>query len=236
MKVAVFDDEINSRELLETLLRKYCPNVQTIESASSTFEGISLINRLHPDLIFLDIEMPGGNGFTLLDAFKKANFLTCFATGYEKYAVQAIKYGAFGYLLKPIDITELKELILKVEEKISQRKEPISSETIIVSENEIHHVINYADILQIEAAGNYTYIHLHDGKKILSDRRISELESLLPENQFFKTHRSHMVNLSKILRMEEGRTGKAILVNNLEVPIANRRLKDFHKAFTLSKN
>lgn len=235
MIIAVIDDEINSRELLETLLKKYCPMVKSIATASSAKDGITLINKIRPDLIFLDIEMPGGNGFTLLDAFKEANFLTCFTTGYEKYALQAIKYGAFGYLLKPLDIEELRDIVNKVHLKIEKSGEVKKNDSIIVSENEVYHVIGYEDILQIEAAGNYTYIHHQSGKKVLSDRKLADYEGMLPEDQFFKTHRSHIVNLSKIAKYLEGRTGTAILINAAQVPIANRRLRDFHTAFTTSK-
>ncbi len=232
MKVAVIDDEINSRELLETLLMTYCKDsVTSVTTASSASEGVALINSFQPDIIFLDIEMPGGNGFSLLDAFRKAHFLTCFTTGYEKYALQAIKYGAFGYLLKPLDISELKEIVAKAKTKINELDDGSKNDSIIISENEVYHVINYREILQVEASGNYTYIHVDKGQKILSDKRLSEYEQLLPDSKFFKVHRSHIVNLSKISRFVEGRTGVAILQNQVEVPIANRRLKGFLAAF-----
>ena len=113
LKSIVIDDERKSRQLLKTLIKEYCQGIEVVGDAASVSTGIEIINNENPDLIFLDIEMPGGDGFTLLETFKKANFLTCFVTGYSQYAIKAIKHGAFDYLLKPVEISELQLTVAK---------------------------------------------------------------------------------------------------------------------------
>jgi len=229
MKVVVIDDEKNSRELLKTLLTNYCPEVKEVHIASSVNEAIKVINLNDPDLIFLDIEMPEANGFELLDAFSDARFLTCFTTGYEEYAIKAIKYKAFGYLLKPLDLEELKEVVIKAADSIKgqDRSTPI----LLLVENNTYNAVKYSDILFIEGSGNYTSLHVSDGKTLLSQENLTHFEEILPESAFFRVHRSYIVNIPRISTIREGRTGVAIMNNSKEIPIANRRLKQFMHAF-----
>jgi len=224
MKIVVIDDEINSRELMKTLLTDYC-DLKDIYCAASVREGLDKINLHKPQLVFLDIELEGENGFDLLDNFSHFNFLVCFATGYEQYAIKAIKYGAFGYLLKPIDIEELKDIVKRAQEKLNTG---IHKETdrLIVNENDKYWMLNYKDILQIESAGNYTYIHTLENK-ILTQSKLAHYEDCLPEEIFYRTHRGYIVNLTKIKQIKEGRTGLIVLDDGSEIPIASRRIKDF---------
>jgi len=228
MRVIVIDDEKNSRQLMSTLLEKYCPQVESVHLGDSVETGVKLINQVNPHLIFLDIEMPEENGFALLDQFKEATFLTCFATGYEKYALKAIQYGAFAYLLKPIDITELQEVSLKAEKHFDKIKLPGESESIWISDGNATWQVELENIIQIEAFGNYTNVVL-DNKTVLSNEKLSFFEEILPNLSFFRVHRSHIVNLNKIIRLEEGRTGKVLLSNKAEIPVANRRMKPFQE-------
>ena len=224
MKVLIIDDEINSRELLNTLLYRYCNGVTEVWKASSVATAIEKININKPDLVFLDIEMPGGNGFNLLDHFNKAEFLTCFTTGYESYAIKAIEYGAFGYLLKPIDLDRLKKLVDKAK-GIIDSKEYTSS--IILQETEKIHSIKEKDIIYLESEGNYCFLMLKDGSKVISSKNLSYFEEILSENLFYRTHKSFVINLSYISVVTEGRTGSATMSDGKVIPIASRRFKGF---------
>lgn len=230
MKVLIIDDERKSRQLLASLLQKYCEEVIAIEQAESAEKAIFQINSLDPDLIFLDIEMPEMDGFKMLDRLDKIRFLICFATGYEKYSIKAINYGAFGYLLKPINIQELKKVVSRANEHVLQ-KESKRPSSLVVKDGINFWVVPYEDILNIEAYGNSTIIYKEDGR-ILSDFTLHQLEELLPSDLIFRIHRSHMVNLTKVKSFKDGRTGSAVLYTGKELPIANRRIKEFIKTFT----
>lgn len=227
MKALIVDDEKNSRELMHSMLTSYCPQVTEIVVCESAIESIFQINKFQPDLIFLDIEMPEMDGFALLDNIDSNKHMICFATGYEEFALKAISYGAFGYLLKPIDLTELKKVVKRADEK--NRKEPFDGpDTLIVNQGKNIWVVRYKDISHIEAYGNHSLIH-RSQEKIISDFSLSQLEELLPE-WIMRTHRSHMVNISKVVKVEEGRTGLAIMDSGIEVPVASRRIKEFKEA------
>ncbi len=229
MNVVVIDDEINSRELLNTLLSNYCKNVNKIELAESVDTALPIIEKSNPDLIFLDIEMPDANGFQLLDSFSDYNFLTCFTTGYEEYAIKAIKYEAFGYLLKPIDLQELKAVVHKASTIV--HKKQVEDPTLILADSGNYHAIKHSEIIYIQGSGNYTSIHLQNDKTLLSQEKLGYFEESLSESGFFRVHRSYIVNISEISTIKESRTGVAIMSNNRKIPIANRRLKEFLQAF-----
>jgi len=233
MKIIVIDDELNSRELMEKLLQKYCPEVSNITLCESAVSAIFNINKLNPDLIFLDIEMPNVDGFDLLDSIDTSNQLICFATGYDKYAIKAINYGAFGYLLKPIDIQELKDIVSRAHKKLEDSSSPQSSSLLVNDGNNLW-VVQYDEIVYIEAYGNTAFIVLND-KKILSGFTLNQLEELLPSEQIFRTHRSYMVNLDKVEKVQDTRTGIATMETGDEVPIASRRVKEFVAAFKIRR-
>ena len=229
MNVVVIDDEVNSLELLNTLLSNYCKNVNKIELAESVDSAIPIIEKVNPDLIFLDIEMPEANGFQLLDRLSGHQFLTCFTTGYEEYAVKAIKYDAFGYLLKPIDLQELKAIVHKASTIINKQQD--TDPTLVLSDSSSYHAVKHSEIIYIQGSGNYTSIQLQNGKTLLSQEKLRYFEDHLTDSGFFRVHRSYIVNISQINSIMESRTGVAIMSNNQEIPIANRRLKEFLQAF-----
>lgn len=226
MRVITIDDEKNSRQLMSTLIKNYCKEVDSVFVGDSVASGIQLINEVNPHLLFLDIEMQEENGFDLLDNFKEANFLVCFATGYEKYALKAIQYGAFAYLLKPIDLTALQDVVKKATKHFDKLKLPDNHNSLWINDGNSTWQIDMDSIVQIEAFGNYTNVVLDD-KSVLSNEKLTFFEELLPENKFFRVHRSHIINLSKAIKVEEGRTGKVHLSNKAIIPVANRRMKPF---------
>ncbi len=224
MKTLIIDDEKNSRELMHTLLKAYCPEVEEITMSGSASEALFEINKINPDLIFLDIEMPDMNGFELLDKLDNDAYMICFATGYEEFAMKAINYGAFGYLLKPIDLDELKKVVIRAAQKIESEKDK-ETEALIVNQGKTIWVIRHKDIIHIEAYGNLSIIYRSE-EKIVSDFSLNQLEQLLPD-WIKRCHRSHMVNTHKIVQVKEGRTGLAVMEGGQEIPIASRRIKEF---------
>jgi len=238
IRAVIIDDEVNSRELLTTLLTNYCEGIEVVGDAINVTEGINLINSVKPHLIFLDIEMPDGTGFELLDALSNAQYLTCFTTGYDQYAIKAIEYGAFGYLLKPLDIEALQKVVAKAQIELKdsiKEEEDEESKTIIVNDKENFWVLQYDEIINIESAGNYSLVYTKESKKLLCHNTLNQLEEGLKSEVFFRCHRSHIINLKHISSVEKGRTGTALLNNERVIPIANRRLKEFEKAISSLK-
>ena len=211
IKAVVIDDETGNRENLRQLLDKYCKNVNVVAEASSATQGIEIIQANQPDLVFLDIEMPGSNGFDLLQHFSKVSFEVVFVTAYDQYAIRAIKFCALDYLLKPIDINELKDAVEKVAEKLKKDQEdnglhvfmqnrlldgaikkialPTSGRVDFVKVNEI---------VRCLGESNYTRVILKNGNEILVSRTLKEYEELLTEYEFMRVHQSHLINLAEV--------------------------------------
>ena len=229
MKVVVIDDEKNSRELLYTLLKEYC-KISKVETASDLNEAEEIINSFKPDLVFLDIQLNGQNGFDLLQKVQSAKFLTCFATGYSEYAIKAANSHAFGYLVKPIDLDELKTVVARAQKNLDQ-KDKNTSESILISENNETWIIDVKDILYISSNSSYTFVHMTDDKRIISSKSLTYFEGFLPSTVFIRSHRSYILNLNGISSVKDGRTAIATLKNGIEIPIANRRKKDFNQLF-----
>lgn len=223
----IVDDEKNSRELLSSFLKEYCSDINIVGKAKNVEEGHSLINEKKPKLIFLDIELSGGSGFDILDNIKATNVLTCFVTGYSEYAIKAIKYGAFDYILKPLDKEELVNVVKKAKKHLNNGENAKSSIVLYEGQKIIH--IECADIEHIEVDGNYCIIHHKDKRKTLSGENLKHFNSILPEDEFSRIHKSYIIKLSEIKELEMKRTGLVTLKSGKTLPIASRRKKEFIK-------
>ncbi len=232
MKVVVIDDEKNSRELLDTLLRNYC-DINDIRTASNLEEAEEIINIHNPDLIFLDIQLNDENGFDLLKKFQNASFHTCFATGYSEFGIQAANNHAIGYLVKPIDLDELKAVVKRARVKLKERESNLATKTIIISENGETWILNVGEILYVTSESSYTFVQQRSNQKLISSKSLNYFEQILPEDSFVRSHRSHILNLSEIGSIKDGRTAVATMSDGYTVPIANRRKKDFYQKFDL---
>ena len=234
----IIDDEPNSRELLKNMLNKYCPEVEVVGEGVDVKTGISVLQLEQPDIVFLDIEMPGGTGFNILNALDNQSFNLIFVTGYDKYAIKAIKYAALDYILKPVGLKELKMAVLKaqqndltlphqiryLESHLSQSKK---FDTLILPDKQNHQVLNFDDIYHLDAEGNYSVFHLSDGKELISSYALSYYEKILTPPQFFRIHKSHIINMDKISKFAGGRTGSVLLQNGKKLDIAARRKAAF---------
>jgi two-component system LytT family response regulator len=236
----IIDDEAKGRTALREKLAAYCPQVQLLAEAADAQEALLQIKNYHPQLIFLDIEMPRMNGFEMLNELPEKNFHIVFTTAYDQYAIKAIRYAAFDYLLKPIDIAELQAAIAKIDAKdASKTKKQIDllQQHILHPKKQwdklaiptLEGLAFYAicDIVHLEAASNYTTLYFADRTKVTASKTLKEFEELLPENTFFRTHHSHLINLNYIKRYIKGDGGQIELQNGVFVDLARRKKEEF---------
>jgi len=234
----IIDDDVFIRDLLRDKLEQHVPDVELAGTALSGKEGIQLIQKTQPDLVFLDVEMTDMTGFEMLSQLEAIDFQVIFITSYSHYAVKAIRFNALDYLLKPIDLGELRKSIERYRERMKSnpsasrikralrnmhtpRKEEMEL-TLQLQEGTLYLPIK--DIIRIEGERNYSYIHLANKEKKLISKTISDFEDLLDDKGFFRSHKSHLINLSFLNahnRLE------VTLLDDTSIPIARRRLKDF---------
>jgi two-component system LytT family response regulator len=231
MRSIIVDDELKSRESLKILLEDFCDNVE---------EGIESISVHKPDVVFLDIQMQRETGFDLLAKIKNIDFEVIFTTAYSEYAIKAFKFSAIDYLLKPIDIEELKRALSKVERKLngsfSQRLEQLIQNLKPATPQNFKLALPTSDglvfikidqILYCEASSNYTEIYCDDGKKYIVSRTLKEYEDILTEHNFFRIHNSHLINLSCIKKYVRGDGGYVIMNNDAALDVSKRKKEAF---------
>lgn len=239
LKALIIDDEPKLQEVLKVKLQKYCPNIAAIEQAGNIQEGYEQATRFQPDIVFLDIAMPCGSGFDFLDQFEDINFEVIFVTGFNKYMLKAIKISAVDYLLKPVSteelITAVHKATLRIQNWENIRKYHIlrhnlkhigEEETkIAIPAAKAYDFVKVSRIIRCEGWQKYTRIHLTDGSCIVSSYNIGVFKEMLESYNFYLTHKSHLVNVSLIVRYLK--EGTAIMSDGAEVPISRRRRDDF---------
>jgi two-component system LytT family response regulator len=245
MKAVIIDDEKDSREILGNYLKKYCPEVTVCGFGESVDTGLAAINEHKPDIVFLDIEMPYGNGFDLLDKVEKVDFETVFVTAFDHYAMQALNQSAAYYLLKPIDIDELIKAIEKIKkEKESDyhtshaqvlldnfRADSPQSQKIMLPTLEGFEIVNIKGIMYCEAVDNFTRFFFETGNPLLICRTLKYFEELLRTYRFFRIHRSYLINPEYVIRYSKGKGGFVTMKNNKELEISPNKKKDFLDSF-----
>jgi two-component system LytT family response regulator len=245
LTAVIVDDEANSVDVLKSLLSTYCPNVKVIGQADHAAAGRKLIGELSPDLVFLDIEMPFGTGFDMLDAIEHKNMSVIFVTAYDHYALKAIKYYAMDYLLKPVDIDDLKQAVKKASEK--KERQDFTSLPINLLKNYLEkgldnskialpmadgiQFVNRHEIVRCEACGNYTKIYLQENRTYLVARTLGEYEDLLSPYNFLRIHHAHLINLDHIEKYVRGEGGYVIMSDGAVVDISRRKKQDFLNRF-----
>ncbi|MGB5647223.1 LytR/AlgR family response regulator transcription factor [Muriicola sp.] len=240
LRAVIIDDEITSREILRNYLRDYCDQVSILGEASTIKEGMALINKDRPNLVFLDVEMPFGNAFDLLDKIPDRTFETVFVTAYDQYAMEALNQHAAYYLMKPINIDELIKAVAYVEEIISKEDlldDRILSATIKKAEGKItlpqldgFQVLNVSDILYCKADDNYTEIFLGE-KKILVSKTLKYFEESLAQFNFVRIHKSFLVNINEVVKYRKGKGGSVVISNGKELMVSASRKKELLSYF-----
>lgn len=250
LNVIIVDDEEFARSSLYFLLQENCENVHICGIAKSVEEARNLLSQNEVDLIFLDIAMPGKNGFELVPDARSNNAQIVFTTAYDQYALKAIKASALDYLLKPIDIDELKEAVEKAlrftgfNDDGTDRNERLKNLTSSLSDkSEIRKIslpngqgyalIGIDEIIRIEADSNYSVFHLHNRDNITVSRVLKEYEELLPENQFVRIHKSSIVNLNYLAEFNSRNGLEVLLKNGEKIAVSRRRASDFMEKIKL---
>lgn len=240
IKALIVDDEEKSRVTLKNLIAMYCPNVEVIELCDSVNSALAAIANQMPDLIFLDVEMPFHNGFTLLEKIKNPSFEVIFTTAYDHYAIKAIKYSALDYLLKPIDSDDLKAAVDKVRGNKASAALPDSKFELLLSNLKVKgnnakiavptfdglQMINANDIIKCTADESYTHITLTNNTKVTVSRILKEYEELLSDLNFFRVHNSCLVNLVHVTKYVKGDGGYVVMIDGSSVEVSRRKKND----------
>jgi len=242
MKAIIIDDEKRARRILKTLIEEECPKILTVFDAENLLEGVAIIKAEQPDVVFLDIEMPNHSGLQILEFFKKdtINFQIIFTTAYGHYAIDAFKLSAVDYLLKPIDIDELKTAINKAsdsfEENFIKEKllnlernfQQLALNKIALEVPKGIRFVSHEDILFFEADGVYTKVFLQNGKTELICKTLKHFtEQLSNKPLFYKPHRSYLINLKYMTEITKKDGLQVIMSNNKSIPIARDRKDEF---------
>lgn len=244
MKAVIIDDEEDSRKILANYLTKYCPDVQVCGFGESVATGKDAIQKYTPDIVFLDIEMPYGNGFDLLDSIDDITFETVFVTAFGNYAIQALNQSAAYYLLKPINIDEL----IKAVEKIKKERAEVNytrhtnilldnirtpvNQKIMLPTMEGFEIVTINTILYCEAADNFTRFYLdNNGTSLLICKTLKYFEEILKDHRFLRIHRSYLINPDYVIRYAKGKGGTVTMKNNKELEMSAEKKQQFLAMF-----
>jgi two-component system LytT family response regulator len=239
IKAIIVDDEGRARRILESFITEYCPEISLVAIVEDVPQAVKAIKKYEPELVFLDIEMPGYNGFQLLEFFEEVNFEIIFTTAYSEFALKAFQVSAIDYLLKPIQIDQLVNSIAKykkirtnslIKERIKTLQSNLNEKKInkiVVPLSEGSLFLELSDIVYLKAEGSYVNFYLKDGTKILASKNIKDFEQQLSDKEgFFRVHRSYLINTIFITSISADHH-TAILQQQTEIAIARDRKQDF---------
>ncbi|ESU20527.1 hypothetical protein FCR2A7T_08330 [Flavobacterium cauense R2A-7] len=241
LRAVIIDDIENIRKKNSTMIKMNCPSVTLIGEADSVESGVKLIKQLSPDLVFLDVEMPDGTGFDLLQKLKPFSFKVIFITGYEDFAVKAFRFSAIDYLLKPLDPDDLVEAVKKAESSLSKEvfdmklsnlfanlERPKNLQNLILKTADRIYSVNIQDIVNCESDKNYTTFHFINAPKLIVSTNLKEYETLLTPHNFFRTHQSHLINMAyfdHFIKTDGGNT--IVMKNKVTIPLSVRKKEEF---------
>lgn len=237
MKTLVIDNETNIREGLIDMIGSFCDGVSEIHEANGVVSGLEKIETINPDVVFLDVELDDGTGMDLLSKLTEISFHLIFITAHNKYAIDAFKFSAIDFLLKPIEPDALINAFKKV--RLQQKNKHLSSQLQVMQES-LHKItsrekkivlkdsnsiyfINVNDIIRCESSGQYTEFYIEDAKRIVISKSLKEYEALLEPFGFIRPHHSHLININKILRFDKVNGGSLIMETLEEIPVSHRK-------------
>jgi len=246
IRALIIDDEKHCIDNLQWQLQQYCPEVEIIAVCDDAKNGLQQIQREQPQLVFLDVEMPGMNGFEMLEAVKEINFDIIFTTAFDQYAIRAIKFGALDYLVKPIDKDELREAVnkhLQHSQKDSlkqltallshiKKSNDLSFQKIALPTMHSYELVPLNNIVVCESNNNYTNVRLNNGQHFLISKTLKQIEDLLDMPPFFRVHNSFLVNLQYAIRYMKGEGGYLVLNNDMTIPVSRAKKEELLKLIT----
>ena len=241
LRAVVIDDIEKIRKENIAIIKSSCPSISIIGQADSVASGIKLIQQLAPDLVFLDVEMADGTGFDLLQKLSPISFKVIFITGYEDFAIRAFRFSAIDYLLKPLDRQELMEAVKKAEDSLgkevfdmklhnlfSNLERPKNLQKLILKTSDKIYSINIQDIVNCESDKNYTTFYFINAPKLVVSTNLKEYETLLTPHNFFRTHKSHLINMAYFDHFIKSEGGNTILMKNKSaIPLSVRKKEEF---------
>lgn len=242
MRALIVDDEADARDNLRLMLEEHCPQVTVVGMAANADAARDLIAREDPDVIFLDIKMPGEDGFSLLRSLPQPHLPVIFTTAYDEFALRAFKENALDYLEKPIDPDELERAVGKLARLLGDPGEmirrgeslqalmndpasPLSTRVAVPSRDGLV-LLRHEDILYLEASDSYTVVHVREGKRTISSKHIRVFETNLDPKKFFRVHKSYIINLEHLRSFSRSEGNMAVLDNGALVPVSRRRLPE----------
>ncbi|WP_372935885.1 LytR/AlgR family response regulator transcription factor [Seonamhaeicola sp.] len=241
LNAIIVEDEQTSRDILKNYLNKYCPNVSILGEAANVDEALVLIRKHDLDFVFLDVEMPYGNAFDLLDKVGDINFETVFVTAYNHYAIDALNAHASYYLMKPISIDELIKAVDYVT-KIKTKENALQNQVLVPNTNGVNgkltipqldgfEVLNTSEILFCKADDNYTEIYLLNNKKKVVSKTLKYFEQALNNFSFARVHKSYLVNVNEVVKYLKGKGGSVVLSNGKEIMVSASKKADLLSYF-----
>lgn len=229
IRVLMVEDERGAVEVFKNLIARHEDNFQFLGAAQNVKEAVARIREEEPDLLILDISLPDGTGFDVLEIIEEINFEVIFLTAHENFAIKAIKNNAFDYILKPFQSTEMNEALKKVKEKIINKAKDSGTRKIAMHTQEGIDFINIADILYLKASSNYTEIYLLDGSKLIASKTLKSFQRLL-DHPMLRIHNSYMVNLHFVKKFEKAESS-LILASGVSIPVSKQRKADLFQHF-----
>ncbi|XZF13560.1 LytR/AlgR family response regulator transcription factor [Chitinophagaceae bacterium MMS25-I14] len=243
IKTILIDDEYRAIDAMSQLIQLYCPEITIMGTATNIAIAADLIQQYKPDLVFLDVEMPGGSGFQLLEQLEQIDFEIIFVTAYQEYAIRAIRFCALDYLLKPVSIRDLQEAVRRFAARqaqkptvrqVQQLKDMLAHNTpfqkIVLSDMAGYHFLTIADIIYCEANENYTHFIMSDGTRHTASKPLKDYEELFEKHHFFRIHKSFLINLDHVVVVSKD--FQVVMSSKTELPLSVRKRTDF---FTLLK-
>jgi len=245
LKAVIIDDELASRETLASYLKNYCPDIELVADADSVKSGLEIIKKHKPEVVFLDIEMPYGNAFDLLEQIDQVDFDLVFVTAYSNYAIKALNMSASYYILKPISIDELINAVEKIKSERNSGDISIQSKILIEniqSANKQNHkivlpqlngfdVIKVNEIIRCQANDNFTEFYLTNGSKKLISRTLKFYEDILKDFDFVRIHKSHLINLQYVTKYMKGKGGQVEMTDGSVVDVSANQKAAFLEKF-----
>lgn len=240
----IIDDETSSRNSLKQKLTNHCADIIVIGECENGEEGLEMLALKEPDIIFLDVEMPRMNGFTMLQQLENKNFEVIFITAYDQYAIKAIKFSALDYLVKPVEVDDLKAAVKKAAQKRkitagnerlemllqNLRSDKKECQRIAIPSMEGLLFVETGNIIYLEAHSNYTCFYLSDNRKITVTKTLKDFEELLPPAIFIRIHHSYIINKNLVEKYIKGEGGQVVMKTGIVLDVARRKKEEFMKA------
>jgi len=230
LSAIIVDDELHGRENLKKIIENYCPEIEILGCADSVVIAMELVNVQMPDVVFLDINMPVLDGFDFLDEYEDREFMVVFVSAHVEFGINAVKVGATDYLLKPLNIKELKQTVKKL---LAIKNRKIKVETVhetdklVLSASHGFDVLEFDDVIRLEADGCYTQVVIKNGKNKMVSHTLKDFEDTLPKERFFRVHKSHLINLKYIKEYSNYSGNYVTMTDGSKVEISRRKAPEF---------